>query len=176
MTTFWSRVNMALEGHARIEIERLKVILGVTSDEALAEHIGYSKAAIAKWRMRNSIPDKARAKIASNPSFSKILHGTFSRPHLAASLPDNYQAFSVALMIYDITADSFDFTKGWTKYLFWSGIFPMLVEECDIRIHNLAIERDLDRNEAAEELGKQLARMELAELADFVLKLTRPRL
>lgn len=47
----------------RVYIERVKAALTVTTDEELAEKIGYSKQAITNWRRRNGIPHKAELRI-----------------------------------------------------------------------------------------------------------------
>lgn len=47
----------------RVYIERVKAALDVTTDEDLAEKIGYSKQAIANWRRRGGLPHKAELRI-----------------------------------------------------------------------------------------------------------------
>ncbi|TXH81903.1 MAG: hypothetical protein E6Q77_07270 [Rhizobium sp.] len=48
----------------RVYIERVKAAFGVETDEDLADRIGYSKQAIANWRRRQKVPEKASVVIS----------------------------------------------------------------------------------------------------------------
>lgn len=56
----------------RVYIERAKAALNVETDEELAKRIGYSKQAIASWRSRKKIPQKAGIVLSRllGPEFS----------------------------------------------------------------------------------------------------------
>jgi Bacteriophage CI repressor helix-turn-helix domain len=54
-----------MDESVRLYIERVKDALDIVTDEDLASELGYSKQAIANWRRRGVIPEKARERITS---------------------------------------------------------------------------------------------------------------
>jgi hypothetical protein len=101
--------------HVRVFIERLKAALLIETDEELASRIGYSKQAIANWRRRGAVPNKARTKIAqlAGPEFAadeweQLRHVQREKAILYACLP---RIFARLTSTYPQPLAAHDFAK-----------------------------------------------------------------
>lgn len=115
-------------------IERMKVLYGVKTDEELARKLGIGKSTVAAWRRRNSIPASVREKIAQQFGAASAF-GFFGESWQGVRYLDNVHA--VALHIYEELRTRISFPDSHNHRLWrfrWLGCLFEQIEDA-LRSH-----------------------------------------
>ena len=109
----------------RVYIERLKAALNVSTDEALAQELGYSKQAIANWRRRGKVPidaelritDRYGADLARTPALRNV-----------STLQEDEIVYGAALLAFEEISAEFDELPSPQRELLKGRVFREIEE------------------------------------------------
>lgn len=156
---------MALEP-ARIFIERMKVALGVRTDEELSRKLGYSKQAVANWRKRDTIPTDISEKMSD--AFGPEFAANEDQKHLL-EMRESEVVHAVALFAYerclkDIGRDQTPHDRRSFGYL-----FPSLIRAVRTALRNVGFEQENSLS-MIELLTALVARKALPEVEEILVR------
>ena len=130
-------MSTAPEEDIRVYIERLKVALGVRSDEQLGVKLGVSKQTIASWRRRGKLPLDAETRIVD--AFGPGLAYSSALRHIAG-LREDETVYAVALMAYEQFIGSLDAPPDLRMRRALGYLFPKVVETVRREVRNSGFE------------------------------------
>lgn len=151
---------------ARIYIERMKVALGVRTDEELSGKLGCSKQAVANWRKRNSIPVDVSGKMsdAFGPSFA-----TDENQLYLLELRESEVVHAVALFAYERCLKDLGRDQTLHDRRSFGYIFPSLIVAVRTALRGVGFEQENSLS-MIELLTLLVARRALPEVEEVLVR------